>query len=132
MRSYAARIFPLLALAVVMTAAPAPTSAQSNGSMTLAIPFAFTVGDRRLPAGTYAVTRLSPTASALLVQSADRKTAAAVLMRGSIQGDRGRYAARLVFDVYGDDHVLAQVWMPWSGTGTRVVTPAAAGPLLTN
>jgi hypothetical protein len=88
--------------------------------MRITIPFSFTAGDETLPAGTYTVRRTSQSGSAFLLQSEDHDSSAAILAGGTLQSGRRPQAARLVFNVYGGEHFLAEVWMPWRTIGNEV------------
>ena len=119
MRRHSLRIVAFIALAVALAAVPVRTHAQSNDALRVTIPFAFHVGGKLLPAGEYTVMRTSNTSSGFLMQSADFKAAAAIVPSGSLQ-DRKYPGGRLVFNVYGSERFLSQIWMPWSHTGSAV------------
>jgi hypothetical protein len=123
MKSSTLKVFASLALAI--TFALAPVQAQSSDRMTIAIPFAFTVGEETLSAGTYSVARTSQSGSAYMIQNIEGKGAAAVLSTFKLTGDRWPARGRLVFHSYNGEHYLAQVWMPTSGTGSAVSTSEA-------
>ena len=111
--------FALKALAVLVmatTLAVVPTHAQQHNQMTLNIPFAFTVGDTTLPAGTYLVLRPLTTSGAYMIRSVDGKGNALVLSPSSQQA-RKEEPAKLVFNAYDGEYFLAQIWMPWSTSG---------------
>jgi hypothetical protein len=71
------------------------------------VPFAFTVGDKTLPADTYRVS--SPSYGLILVQSTDRKFAAMTLLMSDSSKPWPNGKGELVFDKYGDQYFLHQI-----------------------
>ena len=119
MTTYALKALAVLAFA--MTLAVAPARAQQSDRMTMTIPFAFTVGETTLPAGTYRVWRTSATTGSYLISNGDGDGAATVTSPARVQ-KRGEARAKLVFHVYGGEYFLAQIWMPTSFSGTELPT----------
>jgi hypothetical protein len=107
-------LFYMLAIASV--------NAQTPSRVEVNIPFDFSVGKATLKAGTYSIKRTS--GSALAIRSADGKTSALVEAPLTI-GSRGSKAGeRLVFNQYGDQYFLSQVWLTVD-TGRQVFTSGA-------
>lgn len=115
------RLKALAVLVFAMTLAVVPARAQQSDRMTMAIPFAFSVGDTALPAGTYRVWRTSAATGTYLISNVDGEVAAAVSSPARLQ-EGGAARARLVFAVYGGEHFLSQIWMPASESGTELAT----------
>ncbi len=93
-------ILTTLTLALLISV---PLSAQTIAKAT--VPFDFTVGQTKMPAGTY---EISPLSHAILIT--DRKTAKSVLsLFNSEEPSRGDSTPRLVFHRYGDKYFLSQV-----------------------
>jgi hypothetical protein len=125
-----------LFLAVTIAAAAAPARAQlsdasfiQSAPMRVAIPFAFSVGDTYLPAGTYIIMPVSQTSGALLIRSLDGKSKAAVQAGGTLGRGRDSTPGKLVFHRYDDAYYLTEVWRASSLTG-REVTMAKAEQML--
>ena len=95
--------------------------AQSSREQTANIPFSFTVADKTFPAGEYRVERLNPSSdkAAIAIKSADGHMSKIVLTM-PVQSNVTRETARLVFNHYGDQYFLAQVWTPADNTGLAV------------
>lgn len=95
--------------------------AQSSREQTASIPFSFTVADKTFPAGEYRVERLNPASdkAAIAIKSADGHMSKIVLTM-PVQANETRATARLVFNHYGDQYFLAQVWTPADNTGLAV------------
>jgi len=79
------------------------------------IPFEFSVNGKRLPAGEYSVKRYSITNSAYIIQSVDGKNAVSTLTIGGLEARGKRAATKLVFNKYGRQYFLSQVWTGETG-----------------
>ncbi|HKR12510.1 MAG TPA: hypothetical protein VJT15_10660 [Pyrinomonadaceae bacterium] len=96
--------------------------AQTFGSQTIRanIPFAFNVGQQRLPAGVYTVSILNPTSdrTALQIRSADGKANAIVQTVGASKCLAGSNLddAKLVFRRYGDRYFFAEAQLAGDST----------------
>ena len=96
--------------------------AQTHTDLKVNVPFAFSVGNQKLPAGEYRVTS-EIGSQAITIQSADNANSVASIAFTS--GKRGAIGeARVTFHVYGDQHYLAGVWSPLTGGRTL---PKSAG-----
>ena len=74
------------------------------------IPFKFMVGDTSLPAGKYTIKRVDDQdPSTLEIRSADDSIAVAFLTESS-QANRIPTKSELVFDRYGNQYFLSQIW----------------------
>ncbi|HEX8890259.1 MAG TPA: hypothetical protein VF779_13965 [Pyrinomonadaceae bacterium] len=106
-------LFAILAVASV--------HAQSSREQTANIPFSFTVADKTFPAGEYRIERLNPSSdkAAIAIKSADGHLSKIVLTM-PVQSNVTRENAKLVFNHYGDQYFLAQVWTPADNTGLAV------------
>ena len=96
----------LLVAAVVAVGAASGASAQSAGSMSFRVPFAFSAGKTALPAGEYTVQRRA--ANTLLIKRVDGSAAAFVTATPAEPGADAD-SAQLVFARFGADHVLTAV-----------------------
>jgi hypothetical protein len=98
----------LITTALLLAAISVSVQAQERQLLTATVPFAFTVENSNLPAGTYAVSTLPPY-NIMKVQSADGRKVAmipAIPSRISAASEQ----AKLVFDHIGNQYFLAQVW----------------------
>ncbi|MDP2996745.1 MAG: hypothetical protein Q8N47_04600 [Bryobacterales bacterium] len=84
--------------------------AQSSQTLVANVPFGFHVGSVALPAGEYNVDMKAAPGFVRLI-SADRKSAAII---GTFATQTLKYNERgkLVFNRYGDNYFLSQVWPP--------------------
>src|SRR5262245_11202067 len=107
------QVLKALSLASLIFALTGPTvSANIGEPLNVKIPFAFTAGNKTLPAGAYRVRNL--TSETLLIQSADSKQVTTILTNHKQAGPTPGQA-KLAFHRYGDRYFLAQVWTPWEG-----------------
>jgi len=86
------------------------------------VPFAFTVGDTRLPAGKYNIKALDEnTPSVLEISSVDGRTSVAFdTENATTRSDRSAKTTELVFDKVGDRYFLSQVWVSGSNSGSEL------------
>ena len=103
------RFFGVLAVAALTVAVAAPLSAQSI-RLTATIPFDFIVGNKTMPSGDYNVMTASST-QILVIRNVEMKTATLALTQLASDESSSRPGTpMLVFNRYGDQYVLAQVW----------------------
>jgi hypothetical protein len=79
------------------------------------VPFAFNIGDKQLPAGTYVVREMD---RGTLIQSKDGENS--VLGIYSYAGPSKADETKLVFHHVGDHYFLAQIWTSARGEGLAV------------
>ena len=91
-----------LTLAVASVSAQTPTGAEVN------VPFDFSAGKASLKAGTYVIIRKSD--SMLQIRHANEKRTILVNAPLTIGSRDYRAGERLVFNRYGDEYFLTQVW----------------------
>ncbi|HKC65175.1 MAG TPA: hypothetical protein VKB86_16150 [Pyrinomonadaceae bacterium] len=96
--------------------------AQTRKEMTANIPFSFNVGEKSFPAGEYNVTRLNPASdkAVIAIKSEDGRLSR-IALTIPVQASRTQERARLVFNHYGDQYYLAQVWTPADDTGLQLL-----------
>ena len=104
-------LFFLLAIASVN--AQAPSRVEVN------VPFDFSAGKATLKAGAYNIKRTS--GNLLAIRSADGKTTALINAPLTISSRDSKSGERLVFNQYGDQYFLSQVWLSVD-TGRQLFT----------
>jgi hypothetical protein len=100
----------LTMLIAIMTLAMVSAVVSANGQSLKAkanVPFEFAVGDRNLPAGTYAVSTINSAGDAVRINGVDTKDSA---VRLTSTADGRANHAKLVFHRYGERYFLAQIW----------------------
>jgi hypothetical protein len=93
--------------------------AQTPSKVEANVPFDFSAGSANLKAGDYSVRRTG--ANALIIRSADGKTTALVNAPLTIGSRDSKSGVRLVFNRYGDQYFLSQVWLTVD-TGRQLFT----------
>jgi hypothetical protein len=119
MKKQSLRIFLMFSALAILAAMP--VQAQSSNRQTANIPFSFNVDGKTFPAGLYDVTRLNPQSdkAALAIKSADGQLSKVVLTM-PVQASKTLESAKLVFNRYGDQYFLSQVWTPADNTGLEL------------
>jgi hypothetical protein len=116
MKKHFARMTGLLVLAIM--AAAQVTKAQQ--AVIVDVPFDFTAGDTRLPAGQYIVGKASSNSPALRITRADGPEG--IFVPSNPAESRAPQAeSKLVFHKYGDHYFLAQVWNAGSANGRELM-----------
>ncbi|HUS09413.1 MAG TPA: hypothetical protein VMZ30_03020 [Pyrinomonadaceae bacterium] len=112
-------VITIIALLTVAGLTNANAQGPSSVEVKANIPFAFSVGNKTMPAGEYTVRCTNPNSyvKVLLIRSSDKPESALVITQsviGKLQDD-----ARLVFYRYGDHYYFAQVWLPSDSIGMQ-------------
>ena len=82
------------------------------------VPFAFTVGDQLLPHGDYLIHRLNPLApNVVRIMRKDGEVEASIHVTMLVYENQHPGPGRLVFNKYGNDLFLSQLWLTGSTTG---------------
>ncbi len=87
----------------------ASVSAQTPRSVEVNIPFDFSAGKTTLKAGAYIIRRTA--GNALMIRSTDGKKSVLVNAPLTIGSRDSRSGERLVFNRYGNQYFLSQVWL---------------------
>jgi len=104
----------LMTLIVAFSIAVPVVNAQST-ILTANVPFAFSIGDKQLPAGAYAVREMD---RATLIQS--REGVHSVLGIYNYAGPSKDDATKLVFSKVGDHYFLAEIWTSARDQGLQI------------
>ncbi len=103
-----------------LCAAVASANAQLSIPIRAKIPFDFTVGDKKLPAGEYTFSRLSfLNTTTMLISSVDSSTHLVQSTFGA-QVLTPKNESTLVFHKYGDQYFLEQIWTGGEQEGTQL------------
>jgi hypothetical protein len=123
---------------VITLAVGASVHAQtlSGNMMTINVPFDFSVGERRLPAGEYTVRRISKNCLCFSIQNRESYESTTILARTSVRADKKRIRPGLTFNRYQKLYFLSRIWMAdtslgselWKSRAERVVAENAEKP----
>lgn len=113
----------IIALAL-MTAVVSNAQAR-DAQLKANIPFDFVVGDKTLAAGEYMVGQpTSIAADAIMIRSVDGHQNA-VRLSNTVSAKAPKERAMLIFNRYGENYYLAQVWTPGSAEGHTLLKSKA-------
>ena len=104
-----------LAMAVLAAA-----SMYAQPRMTVQIPFGFHVGATMLPSGEYTVDTHSFQGVVRLKATDPNSKASALILSNAVQTYATPDHGKLVFNRYGNEYFLSQVWNPGSNTGREL------------
>jgi len=119
MKKQAFRTITMLSLLLMLAAVSVNAQQLSENKIAVNIPFDFAVGETKLPAGKYTLRRIISTSAAdqLLIRNAEAR----VDMRSGItrpnRASEVQKQSKLIFNRYGDQYFLSQVWTAGSDTG---------------
>jgi len=102
----------LFAGVLILAATAAMVSAQtlSSSAVVADVPFSFIVSGKPLPAGTYKFTPNNSLVQITVTNSKTNESAMSIVVTRLSPRSDGE--ASLVFDVAGDDHYLAEIYIP--------------------
>ena len=92
--------------------------AQGSQTLTVQVPFGFHVGNSVLPAGGYTVYTEGP--SHILRLRSDDFKSSVMIQTNSVEKLKAPSQGMLVFNKYGDEYFLSQVWKPGINTGSEL------------
>jgi hypothetical protein len=107
----------VLMIALALCASAKSASAQSYKRITAKIPFNFTVGDKRLPAGAY--TLQQPDVNAPYLLSSEDRQAIANGFTNAIQTNKAAAQTKLVFHKFGDRRFDSEILFEGDDTGRQ-------------
>jgi len=83
------------------------------------VPFGFTIRDHTLPAGSYAIKRLDSQPGVMEIRDADGERVL-LFLTGSAQSAKEPKQTELIFDRFGDQYFLAEIFEAGNGAGAQV------------
>ena len=103
----------ILALALIVSVPMTQAQARTRAN----VPFDFSLDQKSMPSGAYEISSASD--HVLIVRNLDTREARLVIEAMKVQASEASDAphAKLVFDRYGDQYFLAQIWDGQSHTG---------------
>lgn len=121
MKTQLIKLIPKVALlsAMWMVMSVASVQAQSlSYKPRFDVPFDFTFGEKKLPAGKYAVGRALQGADDIMMSITDGGgRSKAIVLSNAVTKSRANTKASLVFHRYGDQYFLVQVWAAGATVG---------------
>ena len=123
MKNIMLRLFAIITLLVTVAfaSALASVSAQTPGhNITANVPFEFNVGDKALPAGSYAIGRNNSDGTQLRISNRDTNGSTSRLTQ-TVQAIEPKEQSVLVFKRYGDRYFLSQIWEAGERVGRQML-----------
>jgi len=119
MKTQAFRTITMLSLLLMLAAVSVTAQQLSENSIAVKIPFDFAVDETKLPAGNYTLRRFISTSSAdqLVIQNAEARVGMRTGITRPNRASEIQRKSKLVFNRYGEQYFLSQVWMAGSDTG---------------
>ena len=115
MKNQIYKVFAILVvffgLAVVSVHAQAPSKVEVD------IPFEFSAGKKLMKPGVYTIKRMS--GNLLMMRRSDGKSAVILNAPQSLTSSNPNSVERLIFDKYGEQYLLSQIWLT-ADTGREV------------
>ena len=114
----------LLALCLLVVGGGVVANAQIDSvpQLEINVPFAFAVGDTRLPAGKYEIrTPEDNSPNVLEIRSVDKRMAVFFDTEAAVtRGDQIENKNEIIFDKFGDQYFLRQIWVSGSSSGSEL------------
>ena len=112
-------VVTIIALLTVAGLSSAKAQTQASVQLKANIPFAFSVGNKTLPAGEYTVRCTNPNSDMKVLQLRSSDGMESALIRTSSVIGESQDNAKLVFNRYGEQYFFAQVWLPSETIGMQ-------------
>ena len=114
-------VVTVIALLTIANLSSANAQTQPRVQLTVNIPFAFSIGDKNMPAGEYTVRCTNPSSDAKVLQLINSDRHESVMVRTNSVIGKMHDDAKLVFNRYGEQYFLAQVWLPSDPDGMEAL-----------
>ena len=115
----------MASVAFFATLAITSVQAQNAGTVSVSIPFDFAVSGKTLPAGEYYVQRSAEGARVVTtIRNRDKTKAVYLPQTHPVQTNEIQSESKLVFNKYGDQYFLSQVWISGRSAGDELAKTA--------
>ena len=114
------RFLIMLALLVPLVLI-AHASAQKSNELVADIPFNFTACKEQLPAGKYKVYPISSANPRLLLVRGQDSRSVEIICTQDVRSQKPATSGKLIFNRYGDEYFLSELWFAGDLTGNQVV-----------
>src|ERR1044072_2476051 len=112
------RAIALVVLSLLVTVSSA--YAQTDRQTLVNIPFAFTVGEKAMPAGDYLIRRNRKDSDVVWVIQNKESGESALLLTRSVYSNDTQESAKFVFRKYDDFYFLSEFWAAGTNTGRQI------------
>ncbi|HKY26764.1 MAG TPA: hypothetical protein VJM12_02335 [Pyrinomonadaceae bacterium] len=118
-------VFCVIMLAAAAALMAAQVRGQKSQLLVADVPFDFTVCQKQLPAGKYRVQPITSASANVLLVRSDDGSVAEIICTHDIASPKPVSQGKLVFNRYGDQYFLAEMWFPGASTGNQLVKSEA-------
>ena len=94
--------------------------AQTTHQLVVDIPFDFTICRQQLQAGKYTIRPISSANPSVLLVQGD-KNSAEIVCTEDVRSTKAAAEGKLIFNRYGDQHFLSEMWFPGEKVGSRIL-----------
>ena len=112
------KTFPLLIVMGLLFATSVP--AQTSQELVANIPFSFTVCQEQLPAGKYKVRPVTSANPRVVLIASENNRALEMICTHDVQGKKRASTGKLIFNRYGDQYFLSELWVQGETTGRQL------------
>lgn len=125
------RIFPfLLMVGMLLPMLTTRVAGQAGLELGADIPFKFTVCEKQLPSGKYKVSPISSANPRLLLVKGEDGSSVEIVCTQDLQSDKIATKGKLIFNRYGDEYFLSEMWFAGQKTGNQLVKTEAEKALI--
>ena len=111
---------PILMLILLGAIVPISAGIQITNRVTFSTSFPFTVGNTKLPAGSYSIRPLDDESEVMEISSADGKMSA-LFETMTAELPKTPSKGEVIFKKYGDSYVLGEIYEPGSRVGALIL-----------
>jgi hypothetical protein len=110
----------ILGMFLILTTGSAFAQTHIADTMTVTVPFSFTIRDKSFSPGTYSLRRASQVTGVYFIENVDTKEVRTISGTSSIHMGLKPGKSRLVFNNYNGQHFLSQVWVNGNANGSKL------------
>ena len=113
------KTFPLVIVFGLMLPLMA-TQVAAQTELVADIPFAFSVCHEQLPAGKYHVRRVTSASANMVLIGSEGNRSIDIACTHDVQSQKAATTGKLIFNRYGDQYFLSEIWSPGNKTGNQL------------
>jgi hypothetical protein len=120
-------VFSLIIACAVLAVGSTARAQQLGTSLRANIPFSFVVNGELLPAGTYEIKRVADSAATLIISNLTDRRDRVMFMTDPVIGRDRNPSGELVFNQFGENYFLVQIFTPGIQTGRELIANEREG-----
>ena len=95
-------------------------AAQTSEELVANIPFSFTVCQEQLPAGKYKIRPVTSANPRVVLIATENNRPVEMICTHDVQGKKPATSGKLIFNRYGDQYFLSELWVQGETTGRQL------------